>query len=120
MTINERCTDVPTAQEAVFLARLDYALHKGNPIRVSFLSNGERDWDGDFVVLLDMDMDMEDIEGGWRWNDEYLDPYWGVTPVNDAAKAALEESRASSDYEGVWTYGPSYRALEEIKFPNRH
>ncbi len=112
MMIDEMCTDVPTAQEAVFLAHLDYSLNQGNPIHVSFLSNGERDWNGDFVVLLDMGMDTEDIDGGWRWNNEYLDPYWTVTPVNEAAKTVLEESRASSDYEGIWTYGPSYRVTK--------
>lgn len=110
MKIDEECTDVPTAGEAIFLARLDHSLNQGNPIHVSTLSNGERDWTGDFVVTLDVNPNIEDLE---HFNDEYLDPYWDVTPVNDAAKAALKESRAESDFEFVWTHGPSYRVMEQ-------
>lgn len=109
MKVDEMCTDVPTAQEAVFLAHLDHTLHQGNEIHVSTLSNGESDWTGDFVVTLDVNANNEDLE---HFNYEYLDPYWDVTPVNDAAKAVLEESQAASGFECVWTFGPSYRVLE--------
>ena len=98
--INTRCTDVETWAEAKFLARLDYELHLGHEVVVSdvttYINDDSCDHVGTFRVRLD-ETDPCDLGNA---TDEYLDPYWEVT--------MLDQVEGTSP----WAHGPSYRVLE--------
>ena len=103
MIANERTLDVETWAEAWYLARLDYELNLGRSLTVdgvvAYVGDDGQDYFGPFLVRLE----KTDAESLRHSVDEYLDPYWDVTVLDDF------------DADGAWSYGPSYRVLESAR-----
>jgi hypothetical protein len=61
---------------------------------------------GEFRVIVDRTSPHDDLH---HWNDEFLDPYWNVTPAED-----YPELRGLRSF---WTFGPSYRIADNQVIP---
>lgn len=98
------CVELIAGAEA--RAKADYAAVAGTEITVKSITGYDEkgnsvDVEGTFRVIVDAGARAEDL---CHWNDEYLDPYWDVTPVGDYPE--LKGLRS------FWTFGNSYRAAE--------
>jgi hypothetical protein len=93
-------------KEAEARAQADYDAVVGKTIEIHQITGyDERDnsveVDG---VSIQVRVDSTDPSNLRHWCDEYLDPYWDVTPIGDHPQLAGLRS--------LWTYGPSYKVVE--------
>jgi len=107
--INDGISDVETWEEARFLARLDYELHRGQEIDIGWyvvhddVYHNTQDVAGETRAVLS-DRSGNCLEVDLRNScDEYLDPYWDLE---------IDQSELPEGTGGPWTHGPSYRILE--------
>ena len=93
-------------------ALADYARHLGKVVEVGFVSGYHGDDSveilGPFLVKVTKTSQGDIL----HWNDEWLDPYWNVTPVGKYPEL--------NGVRSFWANGPSYSTSGEVdKHPPR-
>lgn len=100
-------TDVETWAEAKFLAKLDYELLLGTIITVEGFTNYIGHDSVDHCEVARARLEKTSTNDINHSIDEYLDPYWNI------------EALSHHEGESAWTFGPTYRVLENVQKKHR-